>query len=494
MAEEKLERGLSLPMAIFIIIGMVIAASIWINPAEKLSETGPAIFLSYLIAAIPGIFIAYIAAYLGSAFPVAGGTYVVVSRLTGGFGGFMTVWMIILAVGTTLSYLGASFGFFLGQLIGVPADMMVLFSVIIGVIVLVIFYFLNWIRIEVSGAIELVITIFGDIFVMIIFIIAAVPGIKWGNFMPLFPEGFPPVLFTALTFYFSYVGFTLILEVAGEIKNPGRNIPRALLISIVFLVAIYTIQAFMVAGVQPYKESVGTVTELIAAQGLLPTVVIGIMAVLIITAIASTIHPTYMAFSRDIMMIAREQLFPKKLGKIHETQKTPRGALTLLLIVGIIFLVTFIPILSLFYSVYTAAVLLSAVTGVVVLILQIPVSLASIKLPKKFPEFHEKSGFKPSNRSLKIMGIIGAISSFIFVFLVFTDPDVGVVVALIAFPYIAIGALLYLIQKKRLEKAGIDYKETLKHLPEMLRVETKVESKIEKLAKEKETEKETEEK
>ncbi len=488
MAEEKLERGLNLPMAIFIIIGMVIGASIWIAPAEKLSETGPAIFISYLIAVIPGIFIAYIAAYLGSAFPVAGGTYVIVSRLMGGFGGFMTVWLIILAVGSTLAYLGASFGFFIGQVIGIPADAMVWFSVIIGVIVLIVFYFLNWIKIQLSGAIELILTIFGDIFVMIIFIVAAIPAIKWGNFMPLFPEGFPPVLFTALTFYFSYVGFTLILEVAGEIKNPGKNIPRALLISIIFLVAIYTLQAFMVAAVQPYDEPVGTVTELIALQGLLPPVVVGIMAVLIITAIGSTIHPSFMAFSRDIYMISREQLFPKKLGKIHKKQKTPIPALTLLLIVGIIFLFTFIPILSPFYGVYTSAVLLSAVVGVVVLILQIPVSLAAITLPKKFPEWHEKSGFKPSRRALKIMGIMGAITSFIFVFLVFTDPDAGLVVALIVFPYTAVGALLYLIQRKRLEKSGINYKETLKHLPEMPKVESKLDSKIDRLAKEKESE------
>ncbi|MFX0012708.1 MAG: amino acid permease-associated protein, partial [Candidatus Hermodarchaeota archaeon] len=63
-------------MAIFIIVGMVIGASIWVNPAAYLSRTGPAMFLSYIIAVIPAIFVAYICAYLGSAFPVAGGSYV----------------------------------------------------------------------------------------------------------------------------------------------------------------------------------------------------------------------------------------------------------------------------------------------------------------------------------------------------------------------------------------------------------------------------------
>lgn len=483
--EEELKRGINLPIAIFIIVGMVIGASIWINPAEKLNETGPAIFLCYIIAVIPAIFVAYNSAYLGSAFPVAGGSYVITSRLMGAFGGFMTVWLIILAVGCTLSYLGASFGFFIGQAIGISADAMVWFSVLIGLIVLVAFYFLNWIRIELSGLIELIITIVGDILVMVIFIISAIPAFKPSNFVPLFPEGFSPILFTALTFYFAYVGFTLILDVAGEVKNPHKNIPRALLISIVFLVIMYTLQSIMVAGVQSYTEPVGTVVELILSGNLLPSGVVLFVSILIAIAIASTVHPTYMAYSRDLMMIARENLFPKKLANISEKQKTPIPALTVLFIVGIVFLVTFIPILAPSFGVYTSAVLLSAVVGVVVLILQIPLSIAVIILPKKFPEWHENSGFKPSRKTLKIMGIIGAVLSFIFVLLVFTEPEAGIVIALTVFPYTAVGAFLYLIQKKRLDKKGINVEETLKKLPELPEVEKKPLSKIERLAKEK---------
>ena len=140
MAEDKeLKRGLSLPMAIFIIIGMVIGASIWISPADYLSKTGPGIFLSYIIAVIPAIFVAYIIAYIGSAFPVTGGTYVVNSRLLGGFGGFMTVWLIILAVGSTLAYLATTFGIFIGKAIGIAPEAELWFSIVIGIIVLTVF-------------------------------------------------------------------------------------------------------------------------------------------------------------------------------------------------------------------------------------------------------------------------------------------------------------------------------------------------------------------
>jgi APA family basic amino acid/polyamine antiporter len=489
--DKELKRGLNLPMAIFIIVGMVIGASIWVNPAAYLSQTGPAMFLSYLIAVIPAIFVAYICAYLGSAFPVAGGSYVISSRILGGFGGFMVVWLIILAVGSTLAYLAAIFGVFLTYVFAIPTEFELLFVIIVGLLVLTAFYFLNWIRIELSGLVELLITIFGDILVMVIFIIAAIPAFNPSNFTDFFPKGLSPVLFAALIFFFSYVGFTLILDVAGEVKNPRKSIPRALLISFIILITLYTLQALMVAGIQQWNIKVGTVLDILLGGTLLPPVMVGVIAILIAVAIASTIHPSYMAYSRDILMISREHLFPKRFSKVHETQKTPISALTLLYIVGVIFLVTFIPLLTSLkpsITIEIAAALLSAVVGVVVLIIQVPLCIGAIIFRKKFPEWHENAGFKPSPTSLKIMGSLGAIFSLLFLFLLFTDPDAGALIAIIVFPFAAIGAILYFIRKRALVKRGINVKAMLKRLPESVSQDEGMPSKIERLAQEKDNE------
>jgi len=474
MVEDKeLKRGLSLPIAIFIIVGMVIGAGIWVSPADYLSKTGPGIFISYIIAVIPAIFVAYIIAYIGSAFPVAGGTYVISSRLLGGFGGFLTVWMVILAVGSALSFLATSLGVFLGQAFGIPAELQLIFVLLVGITALVAFYFLNWIRVEISGLIELILTIFGDILVMVIFIVAAVPHFNPSNFEPLFPIGVEPVLFAALVFFFSYTGFTLILDVAGEIKNPKKNIPRALLISMVILTSLYILQAIMVAGIQPWGVPVGTVTEILILGGILPPEVILFMIILIAIAIASTLHPSYMAYSRDILVAARDQMFPKVFNKVNEKHKTPRPALTLLLAVGILLLVTVIPLISSIpgYDIETASLLLSAVTATVVLLLQIPISLAVFILPKKFPKWHDKAGFKPASWALKTMGVLGSITSFIFVLLLFTDPDAGLIIAIIIFPFAGVGAILYLIRRRTLEKRGINIREMMKTLPESVSLE-----------------------
>jgi APA family basic amino acid/polyamine antiporter len=487
LAEDKeLKRGLTLPMAIFIIIGMVVGSSIWVSPAAYLSRTGPGIFIAYLFAVIPGIFVAYCCAYIGSAIPVAGGSYTVSSRVIGKFTGFMVVWMIILAVCAALAFLAATFALFVSEILQIPESSRLLFVIILGVVVLIAFYLLNLLKVEVSGLIEMIITIVGDILVMIIFIIVALPHFNAGNFQPLFPLGVTPILFASLVFFFSYTGFTLILDVAGEVKKPQKNIPRALLVSIPLLTLLYTLQALMVAGIHPWNKPVGTVTEILLLGGILPPIFLLVITILIALTIASTLHPLYLAFSRDFLMAGRDEMFPKIFSKIHPKYRTPIPGLTLLLIIALIFLFTFIPLLSPEYGIATAAVLLSAVTGVVVLILQVPLCLSAMKIPKKFPQLHERSGFKPAFKTLKIMSILGVISSIVFVLLLITDPDAGLIIALIVFPYAFIGIVIYLIRKKMLKRKGIDIGEVVKSWPKQVTFEDKGPSKIERMAAEKE--------
>ena len=472
MAEDKeLKRELTLPMAIFIIIGMVIGASIWVYPAVYLSKAGPAIFLAYILAVIPGIFIAYLCAYLGSAITVAGGSYTVTSRLMGKFTGFMILWLIILAVSAALAALASMLGLFLAEILQIPDDALLGFVLIVGIVSLTTFYLINLLHVKISGLVEMIITIVGDILVMIIFIIVAIPHFNPGNFDPLFPLGFPPLLFATLVFFFSYTGFTLILDVAGEVKDPKRNIPRALLISIIVLVLLYSVQALMVAGIQRYDEPAGTVTEIILKRDILPPSLVAIMIILIALAIASTLHPIFLAFSRDFLMAGRDGLFPKKFGKVHKKYKTPIPSLTLLLIVSLIFLLTFIPLLGPIIGIATIAALLGAVTAVSVLICQITVCISALRLQKKFPELHENAGFKPSMKMLKIMSTLGIITSILFVLLLFTDPEAGLLISLIVFPFAGVGVIVYFVRMKILKKRGINIDEILKSFPKQISFE-----------------------
>ena len=138
-----------------------------------------------------------------------------------------------------------------------------------------------------------------------------------------------------------------------------------------------------------------------------------------------------------------------------------------------IFLITFIPILTLLaeITIELAATLLSAIVGVVVLIIQIPLCIGALFFRKKFPEWHEKAGFKPSAFWIAIFGILGAVFSALFLLLLFTDPDAGLIISMIVFPFIGVGIVLYFIKISKLKKQGIDIKATMKRLPESVSIE-----------------------
>ena len=82
------------------------------------------------------------------------------------------------------------------------------------------------------------------------------------------------------------------------------------------------------------------------------------------------------------------------------------------------------------------------------------------------------------------MGILGAISSLVFLLLLLADPA-GIIISLVVFPFAGVGAILFLIRRSQLKKKGIDYKTLMKKVPESVNIEEGIPSKIERLASEK---------
>ena len=95
---QHLERTIGLAGTVSTLIGYVIGASIFILPGELAASSGPAIALSYLLAAVPAVFCCFVSAQIGSVFPVSGANYVAVSRVISPFAGFLMVWVLMAAL------------------------------------------------------------------------------------------------------------------------------------------------------------------------------------------------------------------------------------------------------------------------------------------------------------------------------------------------------------------------------------------------------------
>jgi basic amino acid/polyamine antiporter, APA family len=461
--EAQLRRGINLPMAVFVIVGLVIGASTWLLPTSALAKAGPGMFLAPLIAVIPGIFIALICAYIGGTAPTAGGSYVVISRGFSPWAGAIFLAILIPGVGGALSFMATTFGIFVNALgLQIPV-------LITGVAVLLIAYLVNILKVEVSAGVEMAITLGGDVLVILLFIIFGLPHMEAANLTPLFPNGFGAVLSAAILFVFCYAGFTAVLDVGGEIQNPKKNIPRALAIGMVILVGLYTLQAFVVAATTPWTTaaeqiaSTGTYTVTEAASPFMPPALLGIMPVLILVAIASSIHPMMLAFSRDFLMAGRDHVLPPWAARIHARHGSPVGGLTVVLAFSLLLfllVVTIGPALGIPLQGLTELFAAISVSGV--LVGQILICLAALRLPKKYPEWHRNSSFRLEGGLLWFLALGGIITSAAFLVLLGLDtPLIIELLVALAVP----GLVYYFIRRAYLARRSINLTEVASHWP-----------------------------
>ena len=95
MEKSSLHRTVDLKSAVFILIGFVVGATIFVLPGSLAVEAGPAVFLSYLFAGIPGVFACFVMAQVGGAFPTSGASYVIISNVLSPYWGFIYICIMI---------------------------------------------------------------------------------------------------------------------------------------------------------------------------------------------------------------------------------------------------------------------------------------------------------------------------------------------------------------------------------------------------------------
>lgn len=466
MTEDgKLQRGITLPMAVFIVVGVVIGSSIWLLPTEALAEAGPGMFLSYILAMIPGIFMALICAYLGATVPTAGGSYVVISRMLGPLAGALTLSLVIVGAGGALAFMAGTFGIFLNAATGLAIPVL-----ISGVAILLLAYLVNILRVQISATVQMVITILGDMLVIILFILFALPHVDAANLKPLFPKGFGPVVQASLLFFFSYAGFTAVLDIGGEIQNPKKNIPRTLAISLVILVGMYTLQAFMVAGTTPWTvaaeriASQGSFTVADLAEPFIPPAILALMPVLILIAVASTIHPLLLAYSRDFLMAGRDQLMPAAIARITPRFGSPVGGLSILLGFSLVLfglILSLGPALELPLQIVVDLFAAISVSGV--LSFEILLAIAALRVGQKYPALDAQSGFRLSRPALWAVAVGGVLSSVVFLaLLAMEEPLIIQVMAALAVPFL----VYYFIRRWYLARKGVRLGAIVERWPE----------------------------
>ncbi|MHC5034328.1 MAG: APC family permease, partial [Planctomycetota bacterium] len=236
-----LKRELGLMQVFAIASGAMISSGIFVLPGIAYARAGPAVILGYLLAgllALPGMLSI---AEMATAMPKAGADCFTVIRSMGpGIG----------TVAGLLSWFSLSMKSAFA-LIGIAVFTAGIVHVNMHVVALAFcaaFLVLNLLGIKAAGRTQLALAA-GLYALMVIYVGAGLPHVSVGRFEPFAPKGLPAVFFVTGYVFIAYGGLLKIASVAEEIRDPSRNIPRGMILSLLVVIVFYTLMVFATVGV-----------------------------------------------------------------------------------------------------------------------------------------------------------------------------------------------------------------------------------------------------
>ena len=301
---SKLKKELKLPHVMAIATGTTLSAGFFLLPGIAAEQAGPAIVLSYLLAAVPLIPAMFSIIELATAMPRAGGVYYFLDRtlgpVFGTIGGIGTWLALILKVSFALVGMGAYIRLFIPDLPIIPVA--ILLAVALGA--------LNIFGAKKSGRFQVFLVI-GLLIILLIFFGKGIPDIHYIRFDGFFDAGFNSIISTAGLVYISYVGITNIASLSEEVKDPEKNLPMGVILSLAAAFIIYGVGTAIMVGVLPMESLKGSLTPVAAAADMIfgeaGAIMISVGAML---AFISVANAGTMSASRYPLAMSRDHILP----------------------------------------------------------------------------------------------------------------------------------------------------------------------------------------
>lgn len=333
MQKEKLVRGISRTDLIALTINTIIGAGIFGLPSKVTALIGSYSLLAFIACAVIVAFIVLCFAEVSSRFQTTGGSYLYARQAFGSLVGFEVGWLYWIVRVTTFAancnLLIEYIGFFYPD-----ADKGGI-RILLVTVVVTIMTAVNFIGVRESTVFTNIFTI-GKLVPLLIFIAVGLFYIQPENFNFAGTPDSGSFSNAVLILIYAYVGFEVAAIPAGEIKNPQRNIPIALLTTLGIVAVIYILIQIV---------AIGTLPELVASKRPLADAAgqfLGYFGATFITigaliSIFGNLNGGFLTTSRIPFAMAEQNELPKVLANTHEKFKTPHISLFLTAIVILIF-------------------------------------------------------------------------------------------------------------------------------------------------------------
>jgi basic amino acid/polyamine antiporter, APA family len=354
LTHPGLVRGLSASHATAVVVGTVIGSGIFLVPAEMMQAVGTAtlVYLAWIVGGLLSFFGALTYAELGAMKPQAGGEYVYIRDAYGPLLAFLYAWTwfviakpasiasitvgLVRILGTfpTFSFLGRSvfsspFALTYGQLVAIAAVLVI--------------SFLNYVGVQRAGEFQLWFTLLKVATIVGIAVIGLTfSGGRWSNFAGTFTgakggiAGFMAALVAAL---WAYDGWNDLNMVSGEVRNPERTIPLALIAGVTTVGALYIL---VNAAVQYVLPATAIAASERPASDAIRSVAGSSGASLVSAGMALsmlvTLNGTVMSGARVPYAVARDGYLFSALAEVHPRFRTPSVSLAVQALLSILLL------------------------------------------------------------------------------------------------------------------------------------------------------------
>ncbi len=351
--QPALKRALGLWSAVSIVIGTVIGSGIFLVPTTMINYVGSVhtLFMVWVVCGILTLFGALTYAELAAAMPEAGGEYVFLREAYGPFWGFLYSWtQLSVAKSGSIATLATGFyvyltGFF--PLLGRPLLVTpfhigpggTLFEIhygqLVAIVLILILCLVNYLGVEAGGVVQLIVTglkmsLIGGVIAVGLF---SEKG-DWSHLntaIPVGVVGLSAFLNAMVSALWAYDGWNNVSMVSSEIKEPHRNLPKALILGTLAVIATYLLMnvayfhVLTPVQVAAAPRLAAEMMSILHGGGAAKMVTIAVLI-----SILAALNGSILSGARVPYAMARDGYFVKALAKVHPRYRTPGNSMVTL--------------------------------------------------------------------------------------------------------------------------------------------------------------------
>ena len=355
--DSHLVRSLRVRDFLALGVGTIVSTSIFTLPGEVAAmHTGPAVAISFVVAAVVAGLVAFAYAEMSAAMPFAGSAYSWINVVFGEFFGWIAGWALLAEYFIALAFVGSGLSANLRPLLAnigikLPASLSNAFGTSGGVVDLISLIVIALVAILVSQGVKdaarvenVLVTL--KVLAILLFIVVGATAIKHSNFVPFIPKyrmtangafgGWQGIYAGVSMIFLSYIGFDSIAANSAEAINPGKTMPRGILGSLAIAVVLFVAVALVLIGVLPYQKYANSAEPVgLALRSIGHPVVASVVQTIAVIGMFTALIGMTMAGSRLIYSFGRDGMLPKFLGTLDDKNR-PNHALWTLAIIAIL--------------------------------------------------------------------------------------------------------------------------------------------------------------